>query len=91
MEDEFKKLTLAHTKLKEFADELLKKYQVSQKQLEILHTDTHVSNEEDDNLQNKETALKDPMPLYTGITMYQLLVGMIIAFVLGIWITKKYW
>ncbi|KAK8808138.1 hypothetical protein WA171_001361, partial [Blastocystis sp. BT1] len=91
LEDEFKKLTIAHTKLKEFADELLKKYQVSQKQLEILHTDTHLSNDESDHLHDSKTVLKDPLPLYTGITMFQLLVGMVIAFVFGIWIAKKYW
>ncbi|KAK8793169.1 hypothetical protein WA588_005108, partial [Blastocystis sp. NMH] len=68
LEDEYKKLMIANTKLKEFTEELRKKYKNVQKQLELLQMNTHLREEERNEKEGEKV-----QPIYTGISMYQLL------------------
>ena len=79
LEDEYKKLMIANTKLKEFTEELRKKYKNVQKQLEILQMNAHPREEERGGKEDGKV-----QPIYTGISMYQLLLFVVIAFAIGV-------
>lgn len=79
LEDEYKKLMIANTKLKEFTEELRKKYKNVQKQLEMLQMDTRPRGEE-----SNEKGDKQLQPIYTGISMYQVLLFVVVAFAIGV-------
>lgn len=79
LEDEYKKLMIANTKLKEFTEELRKKYKNVQKQLEMLQMDTHTRSEE-----RSEKADGQLQPIYTGISLYQVLFFVAVAFIIGV-------
>ena len=58
---------IANTKLKEFTEELRKKYKNVQKQLELLQMNTHLREEERNEKEGEKV-----QSIYTGISMYQL-------------------
>ena len=69
---------IANTKLKEFTEELRKKYKNVQNQLELLQMNTHLREEERNEKEGEKV-----QPIYTGISMYQLLLFVVIAFAIG--------
>ena len=69
---------IANTKLKEFTEELRKKYKNVQKQLELLQMNTHPREEERNEKEGEKV-----QPIYTGISMYQLLLFVVSAFAIG--------
>ena len=70
---------IANTKLKEFTEELRKKYKNVQKQLELLQMNTHLREEERNEKEGEKV-----QSIYTGISMYQLLLFVVFAFAIGL-------
>ena len=80
-------MTIAQAKTKEAYDNLQKRYSALKEQLEILKRDTQVPHSPSTVLPKEE---KEVVTLYTGISLFQLIVSMIIAFFVGIRFSQKF-
>ena len=87
LEEKLKKMTIAQAKTKEAYDNLQKRYSALKEQLEILKRDTQVPHPPSTVLPKEE---KEVVTLYTGISLFQLIVSMIIAFFVGILFSHKF-
>ncbi|KAK8820150.1 hypothetical protein WA577_006217, partial [Blastocystis sp. JDR] len=86
MQDQLKKLTLSNNKGKELLENLEKKYAAVKKQLEVFKSDIASAEE------NKEARVAkvrgEIQSLYSGITLFQLLFCIVVAFVAGLLFMK---
>ena len=87
LEEKLKKMTIAQAKTKEAYDNLQKRYSALKEQLEILKRDTQVPHSPSTVLPKEE---KEVVTLYTGISLFQLIVSMIIVFFVGILFSHKF-
>lgn len=78
-------MTVTQAQTKEAYDDLQKKYDVVKEQLEIMKRDTHIPQSPKTLLADKDD---DVTTLYTGISLFQLFVSMLISFVLGFVVTR---
>lgn len=78
-------MTVTQAQTKEAYDDLQKKYDVVKEQLEIMKRDTHIPQSPKTILADKDDGVTT---LYTGISLFQLFVSMLISFVLGFVVTR---
>lgn len=75
-------MTIAQAKTKEMYDTLQKKYSALKEQMEIMKQDTHIPQAPETMLSPKEE--QEVVTLYTGISLFHLVVSMVVSFFLGI-------
>lgn len=86
MQDQLKKLTLSNNKGKELLENLEKKYAAVKKQLEQFTSDIASSS---GNREARVTKTKEEIhSLYTGITLFQLILCIVVAFFSGLLFMK---